>query len=263
MMIHRISFFCLVSLLLSSAAFAADFDVLRKQEAHQGLADLVWEVKHAHPGANYAAAVHYPQGLGPKVDADIAARAAKTFAEIQGMFQEDIGERAEESRALISEALSKGGPLPEEAGAAGAVWFCDVTYDFFRPSGRYVSLLFHREEYTGGAHGNRHWTALSYDLTNARPLTLKDIFPDETAVNTKLLPLVAAEVQAQKDPEADKVKADPESMDLKPARMALTPEGLRVVYSPYEMGSYAEGAFMVDIPKAELLKMGANAALWQ
>jgi hypothetical protein len=45
-------------------------------------------------------------------------------------------------------------------------------------------------------------------------------------------------------------------------RIALTAEGLRVVYAPYEMGSYAEGEFIVDIPRAELSGLGIKTDFW-
>jgi hypothetical protein len=137
-----------------------------------------------------------------------------------------------------------------------------VTYVVYRPSDRFVTVLFRQDAQGGGAHGNWVYHAASFDLQSGRPVSVKDLFPRAQELEAVLGPRVLAGLMAlggNPRPEQEESGDDPlVSME----RLILTPEGLRVVYAPYEAGSYAQGEFLVDIPKEEALSMGANPAVW-
>lgn len=241
----------LVALSFGQGAFAAD-----KQQPSSDSPSLAWEMSFKHPGAEMTISVAYPQGFGQEADAALGAFAKKQFDEAFEPFRSFIAEKAEEVRGQVSQT----GKLPEEA--AGGSWFSKYTYSVETPSPAFASIVFDKEEYTGGAHGNRGTFVFSVNRETGKPLALTDVFADVDKAVAELVPLVAKEVQAAKAKDAEPVAADAKTLDLKMERIALTANGIRVYYAPYEVGSYAEGEFTADIAKDELIKLGANAAIW-
>lgn len=255
----------------ATAALAAEAGALEQALAEEaglspqapftGVTDAVWQAYHVSPAAGLALVAHCPQGFGEKPDAVLAAAAKEPFKELLVAFLSYADESDADTLAETSRALALGQPVPERE--LSGSWYANTVYEVFRPSARYVSVLFNHHEYTGGAHGNSTYRAFSFDLHTGRTLALADLFVDEKAALDALVPRIADGVQAQKEPDAPPVDRDPSAVDLSMDRVALTPDGLRVVYAPYEMGSYSEGEFIVDIAKANLIAMGARPELWQ
>ena len=46
------------------------------------------------------------------------------------------------------------------------------------------------------------------------------------------------------------------------ASLALTPEGVRVHFPPYQVAPWSSGPQQVDVPLAELLDVGPRLELW-
>lgn len=261
----------IVGLALAFPVYAAEEGALEKALAEEaglqpqapfaGVTDLAWQAYHAYPAARLTLMAHCPQGFGPEPDATLAAVAKEPFNEVLAAFHNYAEEMDEEVRAETSKALATGSPLPERS--LSDSWYANTIYSIFRPSDRYVSVLFNHHEYTGGAHGNSTYLALSFDVTTGRRLALGDVFTDEKAALALLVPRIADGVQAQKDADAAPVDRDPAAVDADMSRIVLVPEGARVYYAPYEMGSYAEGEFTVELGKEELIAMGARADLWR
>ncbi|MDL2266946.1 DUF3298 and DUF4163 domain-containing protein [Desulfovibrio sp. OttesenSCG-928-G15] len=251
----RIFGFFVMSLFLAALSFGQGAFAADKQSTGSD-ASLVWEMSFKHPGAEMTISVAYPQGFGQEADATLGAFAKKQFDEAFEPFRSFIAEKAEEVRVQVSQT----GKLPEEA--AGGSWFSKFTYSVENPSPAFVSVVFDKEEYTGGAHGNRGTFVFSFNKETGKPLALTDVFTDVDKAVSELVPLVAKAVQAAKDKDAEPVAADAKTLDLKMERMALTANGLRVYYAPYEVGSYAEGEFTAEIPKEQLVQLGANPAIW-
>lgn len=246
------SLLLVLALMIPGAALAAD----DSKSAPAGTVELAWEMSFKHPGAEMTIFVPYPQGFGQEADAALGAFAKKSFDEAFEPFRSFIAERAEEVRA----ATSTGGKLPDDA--MRGPWFSKYAYVVETPSPTYASVVFYKEEYTGGAHGNKATTVLSFNRESGKTLTLDDVFADKEKSVAALLPLITKGVQALKAKDAEPVKGDAQTLDVKMERMALTPAGIRVFYDPYELGSYVEGAFVTDIAKEELIKLGANPAIW-
>jgi len=236
---------------------------LPQQSEQAGVADLLWQAGYKYPGGQFHVLVHFPQGLNESVDAAVARFAKTQFAETCDSFLAMAADTAEEAQSVIAAALAKTGVFPpEEAFNRSASYFSVTNYQLHRPSPRYASLHFMGSEYTGGAHGNRSHIVLSFDLDSGKRLEFDDLFADKKALS-KLINRIADGIQALKDAGTDPVSRDPAAIDANMDRIAFTAEGLRVIYAPYEMGSYAEGEFIVDIPKAELQSLGIRADFWQ
>ena len=235
---------------------------LPQQSEQAGVVDLLWQAGYKYPGGQFHVLVHFPQGLSEGVDAAVARFAKVQFDEVCDGFLAIAVDTAEEAQSVIAAALAKNGVFPPvEAHRRSALYFSVTNYQLHRPSSRYVSLHFMSSEYTGGAHGNRSHIVLSFDLDSGKRLEFDDLFADKSAL-PKLINRIADGVQALKDAGTDPVSRDPATIDANMDRIALTAEGLRVVYAPYEMGSYAEGEFIVDIPRAELSGLGIKTDFW-
>lgn len=234
-----------------------------EQQPQPGAVDLVWQAYIAHAGVELQIEVHYPQGLQPAVDAKLGSDARKAFDDTCREFLEGAADMAEEVRASVSASPPPDGVVRGEhlLSAAGS-YVSARTYQILRPSPGVASVWYSIFEYTGGAHGNLLYDVVTFDVEKGKALDLSDIFADVPKAREGLVPLVAQGVRAQKKPGAQPVDGSADAIDLTMRRIALTPEGMRVVYAPYEMGSYSEGPFHVDIPKAALLQLGARPELW-
>jgi len=237
---------------------------LPQQSEQPGVADLLWQAGYKHPGGQFHVLVHFPQGLSERVDMEVAAFAKAQFDETNAVFLSMAADMAAEAQSVLSAALLKKSVFPpEEEFRWSAPYFSVVNYQVHRSSARYASIHFMGSEYTGGAHGNRFHIVLSFDLTTGVRLAFDDLFADKDAGLPRLVSRIADGVQELKVAGTEPVLRDPASIDATMERIALTSEGLRVVYAPYEMGSYAEGEFIVDIPREELVKMGIRADFWK
>ncbi len=234
---------------------------LQPQASFPGVKNMAWQAHLVYPAARLTLVAHCPQGFGEGPDAVLASVAKEPFNEVLAAFHSFADEMDEEVRAETSKALTTGAALPEPN--LSDAWYANTIYSVFRPSNRYVSVLFNHHEYTGGAHGNSTYLALTFDVTTGARLALGDVFADEQAALALLVPRIADGVQAQKDADAAPVDRDPAAVDADMNRIVLVPEGARVYYAPYEMGSYAEGEFIVELGKEELIKKGARAELWR
>jgi len=243
---------------------AASLD-LPQQAEQVGVTDLLWQAGYKYPGGQFHVLVHFPQGLGERVDATVARFAKEQFDETCSSFLSMAADTAEEAQSVIAAALAKNGTLPpEEEFNRRATYFSTSNYQLYRSSPRYVSIHFMGSEYTDGAHGNRFHVILSFDLDSGKELGIDDLFVDDKAAGlSKLINRIADGIQALKAADSEPMDRDPAVIDATMDRIALTPEGIRVVYAPYEMGSYAEGEFIVDIPKTELAELGIKMDFWK
>jgi hypothetical protein len=191
--------------------------------------------------------VSYPQGLNGAADAAVQRTAQALFDETVASYEKAAAELAAES--------------PGEARSSPG-WESVTDYTLFRPSAQYASVLFSTYSFTGGAHPNHYFTARTYDLAAGSALTMSDLFPRKVPADA-LAQRVLAGVLHQKKARDAVTGDEKNNVDLNMDRILLTPAGMRVVYAPYEMGSYAEGAYAVDIPKQELVRLGADPMLWR
>lgn len=116
-----------------------------------------------------------------------------------------------------------------------------------------ISLYAHCETYTGGAHGNRDFVGMTFGIVDGSPkrLRLADLMdkgsdPVATAselVIPRLRQMGASSVVGGGLAELTAAQAD---------NFVVTPSGLTWLFSPYEMGAYAEGYYFVKVPWSEM-----------
>jgi hypothetical protein len=132
---------------------------------------------------------------------------------------------------------------------------------------RYVSIVREDYEYTGGAHPNSSSDTILWDKSTGKRISIRPFFT-ETADNGPTMKALRQAVIASL--EAEKKKRGAEGTDqsaieaiepklLKIGPVSLTPSteqgrssGLTFHYSPYAVGSYAEGEYVAFVPLEKL-----------
>lgn len=133
-----------------------------------------------------------------------------------------------------------------------APWTSELSYTIELYNDSLISIMFSSYDYSGGAHGNTYYFVKNYRLTPTgfKPLALTDVFKNNTIANG-LSALIVANLKEQ---QASSV-VDGEKQSFKPDELqffTLTPAGINFHFAPYEVGAYAEGAFVVFIPYEKL-----------
>ncbi|WP_245430798.1 DUF3298 and DUF4163 domain-containing protein [Rhodoplanes roseus] len=149
----------------------------------------------------------------------------------------------------------------------GRSWGFERTYTLFSTAGRYVGVLRRDYVYTGGAHPNTVVDTILWDTAAKKPVSVRPFFT-ETADNgptmKALAKLIREAVAKEKKARGGDVASDltkdewlkgiePSLLKLGPLVLAPSNEtgksgGLSVHFSPYAVGSYAEGLYTVVIP---------------
>ena len=129
--------------------------------------------------------------------------------------------------------------------------------------GRYVSIVRTDYEYTGGAHPNSSSDTILWDRSAGKRISIRPFFT-ETADNGPTLKAmrqgVIASLEAEKSKrgtdgtDASAIEAiEPKLLKIGPVSLAPSTEegkcsGLTFHYSPYTVGSYAEGGYVAFVP---------------
>jgi hypothetical protein len=128
--------------------------------------------------------------------------------------------------------------------------------------------------FTGGAHGNYMTDARIYDTETGERMRVGDLFADRATAASALAPIVAegiAEAKVQRSGSPDsretflgEAKDALGNLDVLSGEISLIAStdaeklgGIVLHFAPYEIGSYAEGAYHVTLPQAgfhDLLK---------
>lgn len=109
------------------------------------------------------------------------------------------------------------------------------------------------EEYSGGAHGNYWAKGMNFQVSTGKQLSFWDLSQDRKAFSQKTLELCLAQLEER---EADNLFPDYE--DFVRQTWQEEPEwyldggGIRIVFSPYEIATYARGLVEVMIPYQDL-----------
>jgi peptidoglycan-N-acetylmuramic acid deacetylase PdaC-like protein len=133
--------------------------------------------------------------------------------------------------------------------------------------GRYVSIVRADYEYTGGAHPNSSSDTILWDKSAGKRISIRPFFT-ETADNGPAMKAMRQDVIASLKAEKKKRGAEgldastieaiePKLLKIGPVSLAPSTEqgkssGLTFHYSPYAVGSYAEGEYMAFVPWEKL-----------
>jgi len=180
---------------------------------------------------------------------------------------EDLGASADEGRAMAD----------EDAAATGETsWFMNYSLEIRHDvTGTFDDIISVRDTvstFTGGAHPNYFLAGGIYRKNEATPLALTTFVTDQAAFSDLVIKGLAAEKIARGLAEAGSASIEAELREL----LVPSPEdpeiyrsnfvfeastvpgkigGITVMFSPYDVGSYAEGAYTVTLPAASLTPM--------
>ena len=114
------------------------------------------------------------------------------------------------------------------------------------------SFLEYYQDYAGGAHGYYMYTGHNFDPATGEELTLDQIVKDEDAFRSAV-----KQALAQKYPDSsigtlgNPIESYGSGQDQYPFNWVMGADAVSVYFNPYDIGSYAEGVFVVDLRFAD------------
>jgi hypothetical protein len=155
--------------------------------------------------------------------------------------------------------------------ASDARWSYERTYSLRSAIGPYVSVLRQDYTFTGGAHPNRYTDTILWDRDAGKWISVRPFFnetEDRGPTMTALAKLVRAALVQEKKRRDAPVASDPAKDEwlrsVKPWLLKLGPislapsterdksSGLSFHFSPYMVGPYVEGDYVVFVPWTDL-----------
>ncbi|GAA0713182.1 DUF3298 domain-containing protein [Dokdonella soli] len=131
-----------------------------------------------------------------------------------------------------------------------------LAYEVARNDARLLAFEFTESTYTGGAHGGVAMRSCNYLMPDGHRVDLPELLDGGKAL-ARLSALAIADLQRQSsaqddllDDETIKLGAGPDWDNF--AVFVLLKDALRIVFPPYQVGSWAAGPQEVDIPLAQL-----------
>lgn len=115
--------------------------------------------------------------------------------------------------------------------------------------GKYLTLQIEAYTYAGGAHGNPSAVVATFDVKTGKQLTWDDVINDKAALKTLAEKKFMA---AKSEAFQEGFKFDDTFKFELPANFGLTSKGIYFYYVHYEVGPYAMGETIFEIPFAEL-----------
>ncbi len=103
-------------------------------------------------------------------------------------------------------------------------------------------------QYTGGAHGNSSHGGMNFIAANEKVtlFKLEDLFKPDSDWLRRLEKFCVTDLMRQ---EASSIGGEDHQFNAEElANFTVSPAGLQIYFSPYAVGSYAEGAFTVHVP---------------
>ena len=133
-------------------------------------------------------------------------------------------------------------------------WDGSIDVEMVHVSPKAASLVETHYEYTGGAHGNFALIGRSFveEKESIRELKLADLFDPASDWEQQLVKHVLTDLRKQgatwimEDPFDSQLSERFSQDDL--SQFTLSAVGIRFYFSPYHVGSYADGVFTVLIP---------------
>lgn len=185
-----------------------------------------------------------------RFEIDVAYPALADKSAAAGVFnkavKDHVMENVDEFRQIVSEMTDQDRKfLPE-----GVNYTLDMGYTVEYAGPKFISVSLGKSTYTGGAHPN-HWTStVNFDVTGMKVLQLSDLFKSNSDWLQKISDLAIADLKAERneltDDEWIERGAGPAEDNFK--SWAITKEGLKLFFDPYQVGPYAAGGFEAVIP---------------
>jgi hypothetical protein len=219
-----------------------------------------------------------PAAPPPPAAGPLTYKKTSTAAEVSLSLPERVGQLpalyaklyAEGRNTLDAFAEGAVGEVEElrSAGLPTQPYARTIDYTVRAETPRLLSLAIANYENTGGAHPNGSLDALTWDKTTGRAVTTAELFDpaaDMTGADKALCDALRA-AKTERTGEASFSGEFTTCPELKTTKAVLAPStvagkagGLTVLFSPYEIGPYAEGAYEIPVPLAAFRAMLAPA----
>jgi hypothetical protein len=183
-----------------------------------------------------------------------SAVAQKITAHMEGEIRSIIKDRLPEPMAMgtwtsLAESFIEGYTLftmefPDSPGK----WYIEVSTDSSIFADGYFTLQIETTEYMGGAHPNYHTALQSYSLESGEPVDVLSLFDKDALMREAEKRFREAHALSGNESLNDEGMVFPEGSFVLPENMGITPGGLKLIYNPYEVASYAEGQTVITIP---------------
>jgi eukaryotic-like serine/threonine-protein kinase len=194
-------------------------------------------------GGNYTIVSKVIRRKTGKMKVDIS------YPQLEGLSDENVQKNFNERvRALVTKDIGK---FSNDEGEYG------VGFSVDHRSGALLSVVFGvYSEWTGAAHGQYYKFSYHYDLSHNKELKLSDFFLPGVNHLSLLSKLCAKDIAKQKrkngmediyEDDETAFKALKEDATFYPAATALV-----FIFDPYQVGSFAEGYYVVSIPYSQL-----------
>ncbi|MBN1616310.1 MAG: DUF3298 domain-containing protein [Spirochaetales bacterium] len=132
-------------------------------------------------------------------------------------------------------------------------WTREIDFTISLISSEVVSIVFFVHEYSGGAHGNFRYRTVNIvnSLSGEEELSLQALFSKPDAAQKIISHII---MEALQEEEAFFVSNGMiEDVPFSKIRQfSIGTDGITILFAPYEVGSYAQGAFEVLVPYNEI-----------
>ncbi len=260
-------------------------DTLRTQAGYPGVTDTIVQGS-ANSVLFYI--LHYPQGFGDDADYAVAAFAKKVageyiFASTRGIPHDSFfSETHARLEVIAARAEGQAKQTAEESDQdedwafyENPVYPVYISYEITEAPEAF-SVNFRLWSYTGGAHDNWIYRAITIDKSSGRAVDLKTLFVSPVALERTMYWLrttAGAGYYYHGSCMTDEAPLERTNIDLQSRDMAeqglamerliVTPQGLEVVFAPYEQGSFAMGDVRAPIPLEKFKRLGITPRYWQ
>lgn len=259
-------------------------DFLVAQEEFPGVTDYVMQGS-LEPDFYYV--LHYPQELGDRADTSVMSYVQRLAGEhlfnggtpadefFSGTFARSDALQAHEQ--ALEQRIKEEGLSREEYDFGREERIYPIFIDYaITDAPKVITVNFKIWSYGGGAHPNWSYSALSLDKATGRPVTIEQLFSGPGSLEktytwlntTKDVAYYKQYVSETVAPAVKRTNLVLDSADLmqdalEMNRMIFSPEGLEVLFSPYEQGSYVMGDIRAPIPREIFDTLGINKSYWE
>ena len=124
----------------------------------------------------------------------------------------------------------------------------DKTVSVTRSDDHAVSFVEMNYSYAGGVHPNTYYAAFNFDAETGKKLSLSDVVSDKNAFIDEVIQKVTSKYPDEIFQGEDGLR---ESLSEDTLTWSLGYDGITVIFSPYEIASYAAGMLNVTVPYEE------------
>ena len=189
------------------------------------------------------ASVRYPgYSLSPEC--------AEAFPELQKTLEKDTKDYADNAKNVLTELTS----YAEEAIEEGHYYSENIDYidpEIRRADTTVLSIFRSYENYSGGVHGYYAYGGDNYDVQSGKKLTLADVIVNMDSFKATVTEKISAQYPDVELYLVDELFADYDGTDDAALPWCMDYLGITVYFNPYVIGSYAQGAQIINLPFTE------------